>query len=156
MNKAEMIEKCKDFFGQLALTLFITDGYIILSSCNKSDCDITDYLVPEGTTGEVTYTSKPVKSFRVSDHWNWYANTEKCPLERYIQCYTTDMPWTKKRLKEGFASKPIYGTAVMFFGDDGKYHHVYGEKFDRRTKTWNWVEGSLEDAVRLVHDGKNI
>jgi hypothetical protein len=37
-------------------------------------------------------------------------------------------------------------------GHDGKYHHMFGEKFDRKTKSWSWVETDLSDVVRRMNN----
>lgn len=135
-------EKCVAFFKEL--TAALSDSHVRFGSCNN---DCSAYLIPIGTESQVTYHSKPNNSFRVSDHWNWYANVKKCPKEHYIQCYTRDMPWTKPRIEPGKPSKPIYGSAVAYFNKDGLYEVVYGEKFDRKTRTWCWVENSIEDVI---------
>lgn len=133
---------CFEFFDKLSALLH--DSYEVVGSCN---IDNSQYLVPNGTADEITYNSKPAASFRVSDHWNWYSNLKKCPNERYIQCLSVDAPWAKKRKAKGMASEPIYCSQVSFIGHDGKYHVVYGEKFDRKTKTWSWIETIPEEVI---------
>ena len=137
--------KCYDYFSELVKAL--KDDYVVVNSCNE---DITKYLIPKGTEALVTYKSKPILSFRISDHWNWYANTLKCKDSWYIQCFSKDMPWAKKRLKPGYASKPIMGMSVMLFDTDGTYHCVYGEVFDRKTKTWYWRETPIDKVLNMV------
>ena len=133
---------CQEFFDKLAALLH--ESYEIVGSCNA---DNSQYLVPNGTADRITYTSKPISSFRVSDHWNWYSNLKKCPNENYIQCFSLDAPWPKRRLATGKASMPIFCSQVAFVGDDGKYHVVYGEKFDHKTKTWSWVDSTPEEVI---------
>lgn len=136
MDRNEKYEKCKDYFDRLANKL--SETHIVVGSCNQ---DKSAYLVPKGTEAEITYHSKPINSYRISDHWNWKTNVRKNPDDKYIQCYTQDMPWTKKREAPGKASKPIWGIAVCYFDEmDHMYHVIYGEKFDRKTRTWSWVE----------------
>jgi len=139
------MEKCREFFNALAVIL--QDSYDVMGSCNV---DQTLYLVPSGTQDQVTYASKPDKSFRVSDHWNWYANTKKCQNERYIQCWSLDVPYPRQRIAPGKASKPRTAIQVSVIGKDGKYHAVYGEFFDRRTKTWGWLEASPEEVASKI------
>ena len=91
MDKKGMMALCMAFFEELSNEL---PNYTVVGSCNK---DSSLYLVPNGTEDEITYYSKPAKSFRISDHWNWYANTKKCDNERYIQCLCVDLPYAKRR-----------------------------------------------------------
>lgn len=100
-------EKCTDYFNVLCELL--KESYEQLGSCNL---DFSRYLCPIGTANEVSYTSKPDLSFRISDHWNWYANTRKCPNEHYIQCYSKDLPWALKRKAVGMAGNPRKAACV--------------------------------------------
>ena len=68
----------------------------------------------------------------------------------YIQCETDDLPRAKKRIGEGLASKPINAVSVGYFGEDQKYHVIYGEKFDRKTKTWSWVEADPKEVLDIL------
>ncbi len=142
---SEKLEKCKEFFNSLAMLLY--DTYDVMGSCNV---DQTSYLVPSGTQGQVTYSSKPARSFRISDHWNWYANIKKCANERYIQCWSVDVPYPRRREEPGKASEPRRAIQVAMIGPDGKYHCVYGEFFDRKTKTWGWLEANPVDVAWAV------
>ena len=144
-EKAYKMYLCTEFFNKL--TDALKETYEEVASCNK---DITKYLIPNGTISELSYTSKPEASFRFSDHWNWFSNTKKCPDAHYVQCFTKDAPWTKKRKAPGKASTPVYSISVCYFGPDNKYHCVFGEKLDRRTKTWSWVDRSVEDVIKEV------
>lgn len=145
MDKNEMMTKCREFFSELSELL--CNAYEIVGSCNE---DLSAYLIPLGTSDQITYTSKPDKSFRISDHWNWYANVNKCTNERYVQCLSVDMPFAKKRKAPGAPSSPWWGCQVAFIGDDGKYHAVYGEIYDKKTKTWLWKETSAKDVIKLL------
>jgi len=144
MTKMEKYNKCNDYFTELSKIL---QGYDILYSCNR---DLSKYLIPVGTESDLTYESKPQYSFRISDHWNWYANVQKCAKPWYIQCLSKDMPWAKKRLKQGYASKPIAGISVMFYGPDNLYHCIFGELFDRKTKSWSWIETPIEEVLKMI------
>ena len=141
MTIREKNDKCEIFFN--ALGNMLCAKYETLKSCNR---DTSAYLCPVGTSNEVTYSSKPNMSFRISDHWNWYANTTKCPDPRYIQCYSADLPWARRRLVEGKPTKPIMASCVCVF-KNGKYHVVYGERFDRKSKTWSWIDCSPEKVL---------
>lgn len=142
---SEKLEKCREFFNSLAMLLY--DAYDVMGSCNV---DQTLYLVPSGTQNQVTYSSKPARSFRISDHWNWYANIKKCAKERYIQCWSVDVPYPRRREEPGKASEPRRAIQVAMIGPDGKYHCVYGEFFDRKTKTWGWLEANPVDVAWAV------
>lgn len=145
MTIEEKRSKCAQFFNDLSEAL--SDSHTVMESCNQ---DFSKYLVPNGTEDLVTYSGKPSYSFRISDHWNWYANLNKCSNEHYIQCLSTDLPRARKRFAPGKPSKPITGIQVAVIGDDGKYHAVYGEVYSRALKEWKWLEGSVEDAANLV------
>ena len=145
MTRNQKMRECKEFFW--ILSDLLSNSYEIIGSCNK---DESKYLIPKGTLHDLTYYSKPALSFRISDHWNWYAALYKCEEEHYIQCYTKDMPWTRKREREGMPSRPVLGTSVCVLGGDGQYHVVYGEKFDRKTKTWSWLESDPADIAEMV------
>ena len=134
MDFNEKKAECLDYFMKLADLL--KETHVIVGSC-KADASV--YLVPIGTESEITYHSKPADSYRYSDHWNWYASLHKCENPNYIQCLNVDMPRAKARTAEGKYSKPVLGICVAKIGDDGKYHTVYGEKFDRKQKTWSWI-----------------
>lgn len=143
MTIKEKNNKCVEFFNTLSDML--GNRYERLASCNK---DISAYLCPAGTSSEVTYHSKPEGSFRVSDHWNWYANTKKCPDSKYVQCYCAELPWAHRRPEPDKAGKPIMASCVCIYRF-GRYHVVYGEYFDRKTKTWHWKERSPEQVISM-------
>lgn len=143
MTIDEKKNACTKFFDLLSELL--KEEYEVVASCNA---DFSRYLVPKGTADQISYSGKPDKSFRISDHWNWFANLNKCENPNYIQCLSVDMPFAKRRPEEGKASKPILGTQVAVVGEDGKYHAVFGEKFDRKTKTWSWISTNAEDVAK--------
>lgn len=144
VNKKEAMEKCMSFMDKLKELL--KDYYeFYYSPFAKQSC----HLVPNGTAEENTYYSKPLYSFRCSDHWNWYANTKKCNVYWYVQCFNPDVFWPEKRKNSG-ATKPRYCTNVSFFGYDQKFHCVYGEKFDRKTKTYIWIESDPEEVAAMA------
>lgn len=68
MTREEKLQNCKNFFSLLVDRLMAAGGYELVGSCNN---DNSCYLVPVGTSDQITYHSKPVRSFRLSDHWNW-------------------------------------------------------------------------------------
>ena len=138
--------QCEKFFDELAEML--QKYYTVMPSSNK---DNSRYLVPNGTENKVTYYGKPLMSFRVSNHWNWYTNRKNCNKEDYVQCNSLDMPEALEREAPGKATKPIYGFQVCIMLDDGKYHLVYGNKFNRTTNTWKWVENRPEEIIRRYH-----
>lgn len=132
-TKEQMMNRCIAYFNNLIEKL--KDTHTLVKSCND---DCTMYLVPKGTEDQITYYSKPNDSYRFSDHWNWYANTQKCPDEHYVQCLNDDLPWPRRRTSNK-ATRPIWGIQVAYFdGKDEQYHHVYGQKFDKQTKEWSF------------------
>lgn len=143
-------DRCKSFFMILTDILRKNENYQLQISNNKDSIKCSTYLVPHGTKSQITYYSKPDKSFRFSGHWNWYVPHNLCYNEHYIQCFTRDMPRTKPRDGEGLGSKPVLGTAVCVMGGDGEYHVVYGEVFDRKKKTWGWLETDPADIAEMV------
>lgn len=145
MDRQEKFDACMKFFESLSDIL--KETHTMIGSCNH---DSSVYLVPNGTEESISYYGKPKNSFRVSDHWNWYANTKKCENEHYIQCLSVDMPRPNERPLPWKASKPKYGSQVAIVGKDGKYRCVYGEKFDRKKRQWTWVESDPFEVAKMV------
>lgn len=129
---------CLEYFENLVEEL--KETHVLVVSCNQ---DSTLYLVPKGSEDQITYHSKPVNSYRFSDHWNWYANVRKCPDQHYIQCFNKDLPYPRRRPEPGKPSHPIAAMCVAYFGDDGLYHTVFGERFDRKTKKWSFSYAAI-------------
>lgn len=144
MTRNEKMIACEVFFEKIQKKL---DGYVVVKSCNA---DSSAYLVPDGTENDISYYGKPAKSFRISDHWNWRSSLTKCTWQNYIQCWSVDVPYARKREVEGKSTKPRFAAQVAVIGDDGKYHAVYGEIFDRKTKTWKWLNGTVEEALAMI------
>lgn len=144
-SQSEKIDRCSKFFD--ALSNILSGTYEVIASCNQ---DLSRYLVPNGTSDEITYSSKPDLSFRISDHWNWYANLKKCPNPNYIQCFSVNIPKPAKRKDYGKASEPREGIQVAVIGKDGKYHAVYGESYDRKLKHWFWLETDPADIAEMI------
>ena len=146
-ERREQLRKCNAFFLRVANELKDTHRIIGSSAQWGSAC-----LVPIGREDEVSYYGKPVNSLRVACNWNWRAALKRCKEEKLIQCNTPDLPWCKKREAPGMASKPIWGNMVGYFDEDKKYHCVYGEKFDRETKTWSWYEEDFDALVNRMKE----
>lgn len=149
-ERRSQLRKCNAFFLKVADLL--KDTHTVMGSASgvwKSAC-----LVPKGTENQVTYYGKPVNSLRVACNWNWRASLKHCSIPDSIQCLTRDLPWAKHRPENNpeLASPPIWGNMVGLYGKDQRYHCVYGEKFDRRTKTWEWVEGDPEEVAKRIRD----
>lgn len=142
MKSYAKLDKCNNFFDNLAK--YLGDSYVVVGSCNQ---DASRYLVPAGTEHLITYHSKPVGSFRISDHWNWYSNVKKNRDPYYIQCHSVDAPPTRARNREGYASEPQQIIQVCYFDNDDKYHCVYGEVYDRDTGAILWRESDIFIAV---------
>lgn len=147
-ERREQLKKCNAFFLKVADEL--KETHQIVGSALKvwgSAC-----LIPKGSESQLSYYNKPVNSLRVACNWNWKASIKRCKEERFIQCNTPDLPWCRKRESEGMASKPIWGNMVGYFDDDHRYHCVYGEKFNRETKTWEWVESDPKEVSKMMLD----
>lgn len=140
-TREEKLAKCQAFMAKLYEKL---TGYEMDQSPYSNE---SSYCIPVGTNEQNSFYSKPMYSFRCSSHWNWYANTRKCSIPTYIQCNNLDVPHVRNRIEPGRASQPVMAYQVAFFGDDKRFHCVYGEKFDRKTKKWEWVESSVDDVV---------
>ena len=139
---------CTRFFENL---VFLLDGkYELVQSCNG---DFSKYLVPIGSSCDITYYGKPADSFRISDHWNWYSNINKCSNLNYIQCLNVDLPWAKPR-KDEKATRPIIAYQVALIGSDGKYHSIYGETYNRNKHKWTWKESDPKEVIEYLFGGK--
>ena len=145
MTIKEKEDKCKVMFH--ALRDYLEDSY---EKCVSGHYDRDFYLYPAGTHSDITYYGKPAKSFRLSYHWNWLTSLDRCSDPNYIQCESVDMPKCRKERTERFGmSKPRYGYQIAFYGSDNKYHCVYGDKYNRKTGKWEWVENTLDDILAL-------
>lgn len=145
MTKEEKILACASFYGELCERL--EESHEVVGSCNN---DISSYLIPKGTIEDLSYYGKPADSFRMSDHWNWFSSTRKCKDEHYVQCHSYDIPWQFKRYEPGKASKPRTAICVAYYGKDNNYHVIFGEKFDRRTKTWTFVTPTVDEVMKRL------
>ena len=144
MDCYKMSYLCTKFFDELVSLL---DGeYELVQSCNG---DFSRYLVPVGTSDQISYYGKPNKSFRISDHWSWYSNLTKCENPNYIQCLNTDLPWVQPR-KDDKATRPIRAYQVALIGPDGKYHSVYGETYNKNRHKWSWKNADPKDVAKMV------
>lgn len=142
VSESWKMDACLAFFQKLSDIL--NGKYEIVGSCNK---DVSQYLVPIGTIDQISYYGKPEMSFRISDHWNWYSSIKKCKNPDYVQCNSVDIPRAKKRTDD-HATRPMRGMQVAIQWTDGYYHHVFGEKYDPKTRKYVWVESNPEDICR--------
>lgn len=147
----QQLNNCVVFFNRVAA--LVDDIYEVVPGKGKqwqSYC-----LVPKGTRSQINYYGKPVDSLRVAMNWNWRASLYKCSVPNHIQCVTQDLPFVKARPKDhpDLASPPVYGNMVALFDKDHKYHCLYGEKYDRVTKTWGWVDDKTpEDVANMLRE----
>ena len=141
----DKMSECRKFLE--ALHDILKDDFVLMPSCNQ---DLSAYLVPNGTEEDVSYYGKPINSFRISDHWNWYSNLRRCTDPNMIQCPNIDIPWCRRRKAPGMPTQGLIGVQVAYYGADNRYHCVFGEKFDRKTKQWMWVNSTPEKAAELV------
>lgn len=93
--------------------------------------------------------NKSEKSIRFSNKWNWKADLSDCSDPNFVQCYCKDLPYPKRRLYDGGPSKPIKASCVCIM-QNGIYRVIFGEKYNRRTKQWGWIETSIEDVLQIV------
>lgn len=149
-TREEKYAACTKFYNELANKL--SETHQIVGSCNK---DISSYLIPNGTDGDISYYGKPADSFRISDHWNWYSNLRKCSNKGYVQCYSVDVPFARQRVEEGKASKPRFAIQVAYYGKDNKYHHIFGDKFDRKTGKWSFVVADVDQVLASIYGAVN-
>lgn len=144
------VEKCKEFINKVSSIL--GSNWELVASCNA---DISCYLIPKGTKSELTYYGKPGNSLRFSDHWNWYSNIKKCSNEHYVQCENKNMPYPMHRDETGKATRPRFGVQVAYYDVcDGCYHHIYGDKYNRRTKTWRWASNDPYLVANMLLSNK--
>ena len=143
----EELTLCLDFFKNLESKLAGT--YESVGSNRSGAYDQSAYLIPAGTSEQITWHGKPEKSFRVSNHWNWYTNLKNCKDVKYIQCRTNDLPKVRKRIRPGKASKPIKGNCVCLYRN-GLYEVVFGEKYDRKTQTWSWIDNTPDAVAAMI------
>lgn len=108
----------KEKFLELARKLSKT--HELVGSCNA---DKTLYLIPKGTSSELSYSSKPKNSYRYSDHWSWYANVKKCSNMNYIQCYLAGYEPSNRKTEFG-ASEPKSIEAIGYTEDGYIYKEV--------------------------------
>ena len=145
MVREEQKDKCMNLFKEL--TRKLEKNYTLIGSCNQ---DESAYLVPNGTEDQVTYHSKPIDSFRISDHWNWKSNVKKCSDEYHIQCWNVDLMRCKKRNGPGLASNPIWAWSIAYFGDDERYHTIFGSLYDYVEHQWLWYEASIDQIMEML------
>ena len=141
-------KKCESFFEELCKELEDTHE-LVLCEKNRS---ASSYLVPKGTADQITWYGKPDNSFRIGDTWNWYANMKRCSDEWTVQCVNTDLPFTANR-KGGIGSRersPQVKAVQVAYKNGDNYSCVYGQKYDRKTKKWYWVEADPKEVARLI------
>jgi len=146
----EKFKECRIYFDTLA-ALLKPLGYEVVASCNA---DLSAYLVPAGTKDQITYYGKPELSFRVSDHWNWYSNLKKCSDPNEVQCWSEDVASPRKRdIKEpNKATKPRHACQVAFYGQDHRYHCIFGEKFVWPGNHYIWYKEPVMGIVEMIKD----
>ncbi len=110
-------DDCKDFF--LKLVSEKSETHEVVASCNK---DRSMYLIPKGTIDQLSYKGKPVDSYRLGDHWHWYANLKNAPQET-IQCKVHGMPAPapRKGEQQDKAGEALWFSAVAYTRDGNEY-----------------------------------
>lgn len=149
----KQLDNCIQFFNEVAALL--DDIYEVVPGRSKqwkSFC-----LVPKGTANQVTYYGKPVNSLRVAMNWNWRAGLDRCSIPNHIQCVTPDLPYVKPRPKEHpeWSSPPIFGNMVALFDTDHKYHCIFGEKYDKASKIWLWIQNTPKEVADMLRERYN-
>lgn len=144
-KEREDFEKCRKFFDDISVIL--KRNYIVVGSCNQ---DLSAYLVPVGTENQISYYGKPDRSFRVSDHWNWYSSMKRCAKEDEVQCWSMDVQDPKQRDPEHLekATKPRKVAQVAFYSDyDRKYHAIYGNVWNPKKQVYEWIENDPKEVI---------
>lgn len=147
--REERRQICDEYFAKLCEELS-KYGYELLGPQMKDPRSWYHWsrcLVPEGTADQVTYHSKPAYSFRIAEEWSWYANTKRCSDPDYIQCESVFALQPRPRKGEGLPSVPIHAVQVCMARPDGRYYCVCGEVYDKRTRTWSWIERPIESVI---------
>ena len=143
MEFKEKQEKCNQYFNGLYELLKDTHD----RRTNKTrDRRPDKYIFPKGTGDEITNVGKPKDSFRYSNKWNFYKNGKGEMLPE-VQCYSEDFPHAHTDSLGHGPQGSVLAYSVCFYGEDGRYHVVYGERYNRKTKKWDWVESDPEDAI---------
>jgi hypothetical protein len=141
----EEFQRCKSFFDELAFHL--KRNYISVHSCNK---DNSYYLVEIGTENQISYYGKPDKSFRVSDHWNWYSSVKRCTKLDEVQCWSIDIESPIARNFDGpnKSTRPRKICQVAYYTkEDGKYHVIYGNMWNPKTRRYKWIEADPKKVI---------
>ena len=143
MEFREKRAKCNEYFNGLCELLNETYEH----HANRTKDHRPDkYLYPKGTVREITYSSKPKNSFRFSSKWNFYKDGQGRMLPE-VQCYSEDFPNAHTDSLGHGPQGSVLAYSVCFYGEDGHYHVVYGERYNRKTRKWDWVESDPEDAI---------
>lgn len=146
-----LIGSCKKFLDGIAEELArMGMVYVSVPSCNK---DESVYLVPAGTENQITYYGKPEKSFRLSDHWNWFTSIKNCANPHYVQCFSRDIRRARRRMKDGCPTKPIYAISVAIYVG-GEYKVIYGHYYDRKRHWWVWRDNEPRMVINEYFDIK--
>ena len=158
--RREQAEACIKFFKKMAELLgddyemvgtgkCRRGGHFLIEGTDKGIFRIADhYLYPFGTESKITYYTKPYWSFRISDHWNWFAPLKQCKDEKFLQCFNVDLPRLTTR-KDDDRLNYVSAIQVALFGnhDDEAYHCVYGAYKDHETHEWKWMETTPEEII---------
>ena len=143
MEFYEKQEKCNQYFNNLYEMLKESHD----RRTNKTrDRRPDKYIFPKGTGDEITNVGKPANSFRYSNKWNFWKNGKGEMLDS-VQCYSEDFPKAHTDSQGRGPQGAVLAYSVCFYGEDGHYHVVYGERYNRKTKKWDWVESDPEDAI---------
>lgn len=143
MEFYEKQEKCNQYFNSLYEML--KDSHDRRTNKTR-DRRPDKYIFPKGTGDEITNVGKPANSFRYSNKWNFWKNGKGEMLDS-VQCYSEDFPKAHTDSHGCGPQGSVLAYSVCFYGEDGRYHVVYGERYNRRTKKWDWVESDPEDAI---------
>lgn len=132
----ERIEKCDKFFH--SLTELLKDEYEVVGEAFLEDVEKpgqigVSYLLPKDANA--------VCGFRYADFWNYTVDTPY-GLHTCYQCSCIPAPEAPHK----------YTTAVTvgYFGQDLKYHPVYGEVCSHGK--WYFKERTPEEVVKYLKD----
>lgn len=143
--KVQYMDTCMGYFGDLAQRL--KESHELVTSINK---DGTLYLIPRGTITDISYYGKPIGSFRVSDHWNWWASYRKCVDFHHVQCFSKDLHRPFRRNGVGLSSTPVMACCVGYYGPDRLYHIVCGEVWDQKTRKSTFIMRDINEVLSEV------
>lgn len=144
-KKAGLLQDQIKFFNALEEALKQYNYYFLKAGASF-------YLVPPHIKEDEikTYSRHPKGVIRLAGCWNWHTNPHKTAWEN-IQCPMADAPKAyEKPWGETNHTLPRKCSAVAIMKEDGQYHTLHGEKFNFKTKDWDYLNPSVEDVISTI------